>query len=201
MAEEANAKNKKTLIGIIVGAILVIAAVVVAIVLIVNRGETLNDEFFKTDDKKIVITNTSEDGDSSVAKKVHQVYTIDGDKVTGLKVYSEFESEQAAKDADAKPEVAEAMKTGSYKDHKVQGKYIIITMADSAYEGVTVEQLRTTAELIQDALKNGNNQEAIVEDTVDTIVDDSIDGSDGATDGTTSDGTTTDGTATEGTEE
>lgn len=161
MAEKAESKNNSKIVAAVIGAIVVVAAVVVTIVLInVNKGETLNDEFFKTSNTKIVISNSGNSDDPAVAKKVHQVYTVNGDKVTGLKIYSEFESEQAAKDADAKPEVAEAMKTGMYKDHKVQGKYIIVTMAESAYEGVTPDQLRVTAEAIENALKNGVDQQA-----------------------------------------
>jgi len=162
MAEEAKSKNTNKLIAIVAGAVLVVAAIVVGVVMInKNKGEVLNDDFFKTDSTKIVISNSGGDGtDPTVAKKVHQVYSIDGDKITGLKVYSEFESEQAAKDADAKPEVAEAMKTGMYKDHKVNGKFIVVTMADSAYQDVTVEQLKTTAELIENMLKYSNQTQS-----------------------------------------
>lgn len=160
MAEDGAKNNKNKLIAIICGAVLVIAAVVIAIIVInKNKGETLDDNFFKTSDSKIVLSTTSNSTDPTVAKKVHQVYTIDGDKITGLKVYSEFESEQAAKDADAKPEVAEAMKTGMYKDHKVQGKFIIVTMKDEMYQTLTVEQLKMTAQAIEGAIQNGVDQQ------------------------------------------
>ena len=159
MAEDG-AKNKNKLIAIIAGAALVIAAVVIGIIVInKNKGEVLDDNFFKTSDTKIVMSTTSNSSDPAVAKKVHQVYTIDGDKITGLKVYSEFESEQAAKDADAKPEIAEAMKTGNYKDHKVQGKFIIVTMSDELYKSLTVEQLKMTAQALENAIQNGVDQQ------------------------------------------
>lgn len=160
MAEEGANNNKNKLIAIISGVVLVIAIAVIAIVMInKNSGEVLDDNFFKTSDSKIVLSTTSNSTDPTVAKKVHQVYTIDGDKITGLKVYSEFESEQAAKDADAKPEVAEAMKTGMYKDHKVQGKFIIVTMKDEMYQSLTVEQLKMTAQAIEGAIQNGVDQQ------------------------------------------
>ena len=159
MAEDG-AKNKNKLIAIIAGAALVIAAVVIGIIVInKNKDEVLDDNFFKTSDTKIVMSTTSNSTDPTVAKKVHQVYTIDGDKITGLKVYSEFESEQAAKDADAKPEVAEAMKSGNYKDHKVQGKFIIVTMSDELYKSLTVEQLKMTAQALESAIQNGVDQQ------------------------------------------
>lgn len=159
MAEDGS-KNNNKLIAIIASAVLVIAAIVIAIVVInKNKGEVLDDNFFKTSDSKIVMTTTSDSTDPTVARKVHQVYTIDGDKITGLKVYSEFESEQAAKDADAKPEVAEAMKTGMYKDHKVQGKFIIVTMKDEMYQSLTVEQLKMTAEALEGAIQSGVDQQ------------------------------------------
>jgi hypothetical protein len=160
MAEEEGAKNNK-LIAIIAGVALVIVAAVVGIIMMnKNKGEVLNDDFFKTGDDKVVISNTANSDDPTVAKKVHQVYFVNGDKITGLKVYSEFESEQAAKDADAKPEVAEAMKTGMYKDHKVQGKFIIVTMSDSVYGSLTVEQLRATAAALEQTIQNGVDQQA-----------------------------------------
>lgn len=167
MAEEAKKNNK--LIAIICGAAVVVIVAVVGIILInKNKGETLNDDFFKTSDTKIVISNTANSTDPTVAKKVHQVYTVDGNKVTGLKVYSEFESEQAAKDADAKPEVAEAMKTGMYKEHKVQGKYIIVTMSDSMYQSVTAEQLRATAAALENVIQNGVDQQTQTTDQTST---------------------------------
>ena len=159
MAEEANAKDKNKLIAIIAGLALAVVAVVVAVVIINNnKGEVLDDNFFKTTNDKIVISNSADSSDPTVAKKVHQVYFVNGDKITDLKVYSEFESEQAAKDADAKPEVAEAMKTGMYKDHKVQGKFIIVTMAESSYQDTTAEQIRATAELLNKVIESNNNQ-------------------------------------------
>ncbi len=159
MAEQAN-KNK--LFAIIGAAVLVIAAAVVAIMLInKNKGDVLNDDFFKTSDKKIVLTTVTPNtnGDPTIAKKVHQVYNIDGDKITSLKVYSEFESEQAAKDADAKPEAKAAKEAGQYKDYKVDGKWIIITMKDEMYQALTVEQLKATAAAIEGAIQNGVDQQ------------------------------------------
>ena len=159
MAEEADTKKSNKLIAIIAGAAVAIAAVIITVVVVINnKGEVLNDDFFKTTNDKIVISNSADSSDPTVAKKVHQVYFVNGDKITDLKVYREFESEQAAKDADAKPEVAEAMKTGMYKDHKVQGKYIIVTMAESTYQDATAEQIRTTAELLEKTVQEGTDQ-------------------------------------------
>ena len=160
MAEKAKEKNTKKIIAIVACAVAVVVAIVVAVVLInKNKGEVLNDDFFKTTNEKIVISNTADSTDPTVAKKVHQVYFINGDKITGLKVYSEFESEQAAKDADAKPEVAEAMKTGMYKEHKVEGKYIIVTMADSVYQSTNVEQLKAAATVLEKAVQEQPTQQ------------------------------------------
>lgn len=160
MAEEGENSNKNKLMAIIAGIVLVVAVAVIAIIMInKNKEEVLDDNFFKTSDSKIVMSTTSNSTDPSVAKKVHQVYTIDGDKITGLKVYSEFESEQAAKEADSKPEIEEAMKSGNYKDHKVQGKFIIVTMSDTLYESLTVEQLKMTADALEKAIQNGVDQQ------------------------------------------
>lgn len=171
MAEEAepkdNAKNNtKKIIAIAVSAVVVVAAAVTAVILI-NKGnnnsgqqsEVLNDDFFKTDDKKIVISTVSNSSDPNVAEKVHQVYTVDGNKITGLKVYSKFSTEQAAKDADAKPEVEEGLKAGNYKDHKVEGTFVIVTMADSSYQAVTAEELRATAAALEKVMNGGSDSQ------------------------------------------
>ncbi|MBR3366047.1 hypothetical protein IKG48_02930 [Candidatus Saccharibacteria bacterium] len=172
MAEEAETKNNKKIIAIIAGAIVVIAAVVVTIILINNnKGKdnnnqsnnqttTLNDDFFKSTDNKVVLSTTSNSTDPAVAKKVHQVYTIDGDKVTGLKVYSEFDSEESAKATDAKPEMEEGVKAGKYVDHKVEGKFIIVTMPESMYQSVTAEEIRATAAALEQAIQSGVDQQA-----------------------------------------
>ena len=163
MAESAE-KNTNKLIAIIVAAVLVVVAAVVAIVLInKNKGEVLDENFFKTSDSKIVLafntdTTTSTTG-GPVAKKMYQVYTIDGDKITGLKVYSEFEDEAQAKEADANPAVEEAVKNGSALDHKVNGKYLIATMPESLYSALTVEQLKATAETLEKAINNAMEQQ------------------------------------------
>lgn len=175
MAEEAEPKdntknntknNTKKIIAIAISAVVVVAAAVTAVILI-NKGnnnsgqqsEALNDDFFKTDDKKIVISTVSNSTDPNVAKKVHQVYTVDDNKITGLKVYSEFSTEQAAKDADAKPEVEEGLKAGNYKDHKVEGTFVIVTMADSSYQAVTAEELRATAAALEKVMKGESDSQ------------------------------------------
>ena len=177
MAKETGV-NKK-IIAIIVAVVLVIAAAVTTVIIINNNNnnnnsnnnetsssensneETLNDDFFKTTDDKIVISTASNNPtDSSVALKVHQVYSVDGDTITGLKVYSEFDSEDSAKAADAKPEVEEGMQTGKYVDHKVEGKYLIVTMPESMYQTVTAADIRATAAAIEQSVQNGVDQQA-----------------------------------------
>ena len=164
MAEEAKAKNTNKLIAIIAGAVLAVVAVVVAIVLInKNKGEVLNADFFKTNDKKIVLSFdlSSSAGTTTgpVAKKMHQVFSVDGDKITGLKVYTEYENEAAAKEADARPEVEEAVKNGQALDHKVNGKYLVASMPESAYASATVEQLRATAETLEKSINDAMKQQ------------------------------------------
>lgn len=163
MAEEA--KNKNKLIAIIAGAVLVVAAVVVAFILInKNKGEVLDDNFFKTSDSKVVLSFdlSSSAGTTTgpVAKKMYQVFSVSGDKITGLKVYTEYENEAAAKEADARPEVEEAVKNGQALDHKVNGKYLVASMPESMYATATVEQLRQSAELLEKSINNAVKEQA-----------------------------------------
>ena len=52
------------------------------------------------------------------------------------------------------------MKSGNYKDHKVQGKFIIVTMNDSMYQGLTVDQLKMTAEALEKAIQSGTDAQS-----------------------------------------
>lgn len=163
MAESAE-KNTNKLIAIIAAVVLTIAAAVVAIILInKNKGEVLNDDFFKTSDSKVVLSFdlSSSAGTTTgpVAKKMHQVFTVNGDKITGLKVYTEYEDEAAAKEADSRPEVEEAVKNGQALDHKVNGKYLVASMPESAYAGATVEQLRASAETLEKSINETMKQQ------------------------------------------
>ena len=164
MAEEA--KNKNKLIAIIAGAVLVVAAVVVAFILInKNKGEVLDENFFKTGDNKVVLAfdlsnSTTTTTTGPVAKKMYQVFSVSGDKITGLKVYTEYENEAAAKEADARPEVEEAVKNGQALDHKVNGKYLVASMPESMYAESTVEQLRASAEILEKSINNAVKEQA-----------------------------------------
>ena len=185
MAEEANAKNTNKLIAIIVAAVLVVAAAVVAFILInKNKGEVLDDNFFKTSDSKVVLSFdlSSSAGTTSgpVAKKMYQVFSVSGDKITGLKVYTEYENEAAAKEADARPEVEEAVKNGQALDHKVNGKYLVASMPESMYATATVEQLRQSAEVLEksinDTMKQQQAQSQPVEQTTETPAEEATEG-------------------------
>ena len=147
------AKNNKNLIIGICAAILVVVVVVVAIVLATRGGSTqLSDSYFVSDDTKYVLTLETNDSEEEYAPaKTHMVYFYSEDDVTGMKAYYEFADEAAAKAAF--DYYKEAMEGEDYEDISIDGKYIVITSKESAYEGLTASDVKQQIEFME-MLKN-----------------------------------------------
>ena len=127
MAKTAN--NKKGLIIGICAAVVVVVAIVVAIILI-PKGENINDAYFVSDGNKYVLTvdgsSFADSGSASTAitpLKSHAVYTYSGDTITGLKAYYEFADAATAKNA--YEETYKNMSIDGYKNIALNGKYIV----------------------------------------------------------------------------
>lgn len=172
----ANKKAKKDNKGAIIGicsAIVVLVVVIVAVVLAtggVNGG--LNDSYFVSDDTKYVLTAEADEmygdetNDEHIPIRTHVVYTYSGDDITGMTTYAEYADNAAAKAAlDAMAEAGEDV-TGI----EVNGKYLVMVMDESAYEGVTAGDVKQVIEL-REALKNMDfNDTDDVEDVDDVEV-------------------------------
>ncbi len=163
MAEKAKVKDnkKKTKIGAIIGlcALIVIIVVVVIVAVVLTKKNTLNDDFFVTDDTKISITyeNDGENSESLPQKKSHLVYFYNGnDEVTDMKAYYEFADAEAAKQAyelfkeNGDPE--------SYKDISVEGAYVIITANESEYANQKASTIKREIEL-QEIMNNAEDED------------------------------------------
>lgn len=155
----ANKKTKKDNKGAIIGicsAIVVLVVVIVAVVLATGGvGGGISDSYFVSDDSKYVLTAEAdemyadeEDGEYTPIR-THIVYTYSGDEITGMTTYAEYADNATAKAAlDAMAEAGQEV-----DGIEVNGKYLVMVMDESAYEGVTAGDVKQVIEL-REALKN-----------------------------------------------
>lgn len=147
MADEKAKKGNKNLIIGIVAALVVVVVVVVAIVL-ATRGSKLDDSFFVSDGSKYVVTMMGDDeslGEDSPVK-THAVYFYSGDKVTDMKYYYEFTSEDAAKKMF---DIYKELETDGSGTYELNGKYVILTVDASQYEGMTADDAKQQVEFMK----------------------------------------------------
>lgn len=158
MANKARKKsNKNLIIGCCIAAVVVIAAIITAVILI-NRSNSINDDYFVSDGSKYVITVDSEDltlddDETDYAPlKTHLVYTYSGDEITGLKSYYEYENAEAASKAfdKLKEEAGDDI-----EEVVLNGKYVVATAKADQYEGMTASDVKQQIEFIE-MLKNMN---------------------------------------------
>ncbi len=152
MAKKTKKNNKNLIIGICTAAVAVVAIVIAIIFIIKGSGPTLNDDYFKSDDTKYVMTinadssEIDEDDDDYPPVKTHFVYTYSGDKITGLKTYVEYS------DASTAEKAFKALKDSDEEEAKnaeLNGKYIIVTNDESEYEDLTPSDVKEQIEFYE----------------------------------------------------
>lgn len=158
--------------------ILSVAAVAVAIVaivvgVIVSQEVNLDENYFKSDDTKLVMslnkaTAAFEEGEYE-PEVTHLVYYYNGDSITGARVYFEYADEEDAKEANNNIN----MKNKDWTNVKKQnGKYIIFEVLKSKYDGLTTEMVRQNIESMRAA---GGTIDADVEDESEASTDTGVD--------------------------
>ena len=171
MAKRAARKDNKSIItGVCVALVAII--VVVAIVIIARNGaNTLNDDYFKSDGTKYVLTYEtdsididSEEGEEYIPTKTHIVYTYSGDEITGMKSYAEFADAATAEKAYQQLKDSDEEEA---KNAELKGKYIIFTNDKSEYEELTASQIKERIELME-TLKNMDTDSDDYVDDVDS---------------------------------
>lgn len=141
--------DKKSLIIACVALVAVIIITIVTLLLLPNKK--IDDNFFVSDDTKYVLTLNSEEGldldfKEYIPEKTHLVYFYSGDKVTDLKVYCDFKTEDEAKKA------AENMKEKideSVDSLSVEGKYVVVKMNKSQYENISADEAKQQIDLMK----------------------------------------------------
>ena len=130
MAEDAKTEKKNTkLIAGIIAALVIVAGVAVAIFL-VNRGRVIDDNFFKSDDTKYVLT---QDYGLNGASRTHTVIYYDKeDNITKWENYLEYSDAESARAAYDNVKDVNEEKSGV--KYSINGKYIISEYPKETYE-------------------------------------------------------------------
>ena len=153
MANKTN-KNKNLIIGICLA---IAAAIVVAVIVIILLtrggglgGQALNDDYFVSDNSKYVFTLGADEidieGQTYKPVKTHLIYFYNGNEITGLKYYYEYDSADAAKKA--YNELDSDLRS-IYKDVAVNDKYVIMTSNETDYEGLTADDVKQQLEFME----------------------------------------------------
>lgn len=143
MKKRRNLLNFKTVFSLVIVALLI----VVIVVLFVMNRTTYNDDYFVTDDTKVVLSmdaRTSGFEESEYAPPItHVVYYYSGDTINNVKVFYEYRNSDIAKKAYVKIDAED--KYWAYS-RTLNDKYIIFDMKKEEYEGLTATEIRESAE-------------------------------------------------------
>lgn len=177
MADKSKKENKNLIVGGICAVVAIVVVVIIAVAVTTTGSGKLGDSYFVSDGEKYVLTLDTDDmelGETDneyVPTKAHIVYYYSGDEITGAKAYYEYKDTETAKAALAE------MKEQSGEDlgeTAVEGKYIIVTIDASEYEGMTASDVKSQIEFME-ALKDMDFSEDEVEEVEETDETESAD--------------------------
>lgn len=147
-----NKTNKNLIIGIC-AAVVVITVIAVA-VFFATRSTKIDDSYFVSDGTKYVVPMDGNDFVTDEVKniptKAYAVYTYSGDTITGAFTYAEFANESTAKTA---LEEYKNTDQDGVKNISTNGKYVVIEMDESSYEGMTASELKTYIDFMNGTLE------------------------------------------------
>lgn len=164
-------KNNKTkIIAAVIGAVIAIAGAIVAVVLIKNSNKQLiGDDFFVSNDKKLVITIDADENEFGATKQ-YQVYNYKGneDAIEDAYYYYEFVDADKAKSTYESSKDSLSELGDHYSDVHVEGKYIVLKVNPKEYEGVKPSLIKQAYEEQKRIQETGEPSE-IVEDNEETL--------------------------------
>jgi len=119
--------------------------VIVGLILFFSRQEPIPDDYFVTDDKKIVLSLDKEiasfENGEFEPEFTRIVYYRDGDKISNVKVYYEYETEEEAREAYDKISIEEFATA-----KRLNGRYIVLQARGDTFEGLTVDEVQRQVE-------------------------------------------------------
>jgi hypothetical protein len=87
------------------------------------------------------------------ATKMYQVYNLKDGQIDSVKMYIEFENEEKAEKANDSEGIKRAVESDIYAGHELDGKYVILDMPASLFEGVDVSTVRNIANEYEESQK------------------------------------------------
>ncbi|MBQ2695213.1 hypothetical protein IJG04_01055 [Candidatus Saccharibacteria bacterium] len=153
MNKKETKKNKLDKKALIISIVVAVIVLVVAVVLaLVNMAPKIEDGYFVSDDSKLVVSM-----DKKMASFVEGeyepdytriVYYYNGNNITGAKIFFEYEDEESAKLANENISVGEL---DWAIDKTLNGKYIVLQVKSSEYNGMTTEEVRSNIRQMEKA--------------------------------------------------
>ena len=137
-----------------IASILVLIVFVISMIVINNRPK-YNDEYFVSDDSKIVLAMTAEASeDGKTPTTTYVVYYYSEDKITGIKQFYKFDEEAKAKEVFDELDVSGM---DWIAEKSLEGHFIIFNLASSQYENLTTQDVKNSVEQpIEDATDETN---------------------------------------------
>ena len=141
--------NRNNLIITIVMVVVAVVAIIIGAIL--GRQPEISDDYFVSDDTKLVLSLGSAVADFETDYEppmTHLVYDYSGDNITGMRIYFAYDNDDDAKEAFSHITVAD-------KDwaitKRLSGKYIVFEVVKSKYDGLTTTEMRQNIESMQAA--------------------------------------------------
>ena len=148
---QKNKRNRKTRQALLwVFGALAILIVVAVLIVVLNWQEPISDDYFVSDDTKIVLSMDDEmasfetgDYEPGITRIV---YYHDGEKITNVKIFYEYENEDLAREAYNNISV-DYFATSK----RLNGKYIVMQAKTETFDGLTVEEMEDQVESMRAA--------------------------------------------------
>lgn len=147
-------KNQETkpAIGKIICLVAIVASLLVIIVAVMAINFGGGNNLFVSDGTKYVLNVTPDEDNDEKVVAIHQIFYYEGDKITGVKTYQEYASENDAKAVyDAIQELLDEEEKSAYE---LSGKYIIATSPEEEYADMTASDVKSYIELYE-KIQNG----------------------------------------------
>ena len=132
----------------IFGAVIVVLfVVVIATLVILNSAPRYNDDYFRSDGSKLVsqIEAVYYEGEDDTPDPLvaYMVYYYSGEKITEVKAFYKFESEEVAKSV---YEDAASKEISWVKEKSYSGEYLILSLVDSEFKDLNTTLVRSMME-------------------------------------------------------
>ena len=145
---EKRLSKQKYILATLVVVVLAVVAIVIGVA--VSCEPAPSDEYFVSDETKLVISLNKdaaalEEG-AYEPRVTHIVYYRSGERITGMRVYFAYDSAEEAEVAYNNINMKDKDWT---TEKRLNGRYIVFEALKSQYDGVTVEDIQRNIEILR----------------------------------------------------